>query len=315
MNIQSLITTCARDAIISVGPDAGTRDAAQLLRNSDIGALLVTDQEDRIVGMLSERDLVRGYAESGAEISQVQVRELMTPDVITCSGEDDVIDVMAILHDRHIRHIPVVEQNRPIAMLSLRDFEHACKELQHLALTDPLTGLANRRAFFETLNREIERHRRFDGELSLALLDLDHFKAINDKHGHDAGDQVLCSFARILLSEFRVFDAIARIGGEEFALLFPQTSLADASRACERILETVRRTVIPTDVGDVTVTFSAGLTRLHADETSAKDMLKRADGYLYDAKRAGRNRLSAESIVSVPPTNLTIAAHGIARQH
>jgi diguanylate cyclase (GGDEF)-like protein len=207
------------------------------------------------------------------------------------------MDVMAVLHTHHIRHIPVVEHGLPIAMLSLRDFEHACNELQHLALTDPLTGLSNRRAFFENLDREFCRIQRFGGNLSVAVLDIDHFKSINDTYGHDAGDQVLLCFARILLSEFRVFDTVGRIGGEEFALLFPQTQLADAALACDRILETVEQTVMTTDAGEIRLTFSAGLTEIRDSDKSGQDMLKRADAFLYSAKNSGRNRLNSD----VPP--------------
>ena len=303
MNIYSLITSCSQDKIICIHPNASSQNAAEMLRESDIGALLVTDADDKVAGILSERDLVRAYAEHGAAVSGCTVGELMTTNVVTCDLEEDVMDVMAVLHERHIRHIPVIDNGSPVAMLSLRDFEHACNELQHLALTDPLTGLSNRRAFFDNLDREIGRHRRFNGDLSLAVLDIDHFKAINDTFGHDAGDQVLCCFARILLAEFRVFDTIGRIGGEEFALLFPQTTLHEATLACDRILDAIKETIIPTDAGEIMVTFSAGLTELKASDTSGRELLKRADAFLYNAKKNGRSRLSIDRATAPKSTS------------
>lgn len=285
-----------------------------MLRQGDIGALLVTNADDKVAGILSERDLVRAYAVHGAAVCNCTVAELMTKEVVTCDLEEDVMDVMALLHERHIRHIPVVDEGSPVAMLSLRDFEHACNELQHLALTDPLTGLSNRRAFFENLDREIGRSRRFDGDLSLAVLDIDHFKTVNDTFGHDAGDQVLCCFARLLLAEFRIFDSIGRIGGEEFALLFPQTSLHEATLACDRILKTVKETIIPTDRGEITITLSAGLTEFRTTDTSGRELLKRADSLLYNAKDCGRNRLIKDT-PETAATNASVANWNSAGPH
>lgn len=291
MIIHSLIATCARDEIVSVRPDDTTLDAAEKLRTSNIGALLVTDHDQRVAGMLSERDLVRAYAEMGADLTKRRVDDLMTREVITCTADDDAMVVMDLLHHNHIRHIPVVRDGKAIAMLSLRDFEHACNELKTLALTDPLTGLPNRRAFMDTAEKELARHRRFDFPLSLALVDLDHFKSINDRFGHDAGDQVLCCFARILLNEFRSFDCIGRIGGEEFALIFPQTDPRSATTACQRVMSEMQCTTITTDAGEVKATISVGLTSLCERDASASDLIKRADGLLYSAKSNGRDQL------------------------
>ncbi|MEM7212115.1 MAG: GGDEF domain-containing protein, partial [Pseudomonadota bacterium] len=262
MNIYALIKARAREGIVSITPDASTQDAARELERGDIGALLVADNDLGMAGVLSERDLVRAYARMGENLTGQSVSDLMTREVISCSGEDDVMNVMEILHSNHIRHIPVVENGAPIAMLSLRDFEHACREFQQQAMTDSLTGLPNRRAFLDTLEKEVNRHRRFEIPLSVAVIDIDFFKSINDTYGHDAGDQVLRSFARILLHEFRTFDSVGRIGGEEFGLLFPHTSLEDATRACERIMSAIEKTVIKTDAGEVSVTISTGLTSL-----------------------------------------------------
>lgn len=261
---------------------------------------MVSQVPHGMIGILSERDIVRAYAKDADRMAELAVSELMTREVICCNGDDDVMDVMEILHENHIRHIPVLENGAPIAMLSLRDFEHACREFQHQALTDSLTGLPNRRAFFDTLEKEVNRHKRFEIALSVAVIDIDHFKAINDTYGHDAGDQVLRCFARILMHEFRTFDSIGRIGGEEFGLLFPHTSLEDATRACERIMNAIEGTAIKTDAGEVSVTISTGLTGLTERDRSGDDLLKRSDGLLYAAKHAGRNRIRRDLGLGVP---------------
>ncbi|MEM9059537.1 MAG: diguanylate cyclase [Pseudomonadota bacterium] len=295
MNIFTLTSTCARDEVVCIPPDASCRETASKLKQSDIGALLVTDSDANVVGMVSERDIVRAYAEMGPVIDARRVADLMTPDVIVCSGEDDVLDVLEVLHRKHIRHIPVVEGGKAIAMLSIRDFEYACKELQLQAFTDPLTGLPNRRAFYETFEKELARHDRFGVPLSVALADIDHFKLVNDRYGHAAGDEVLAKFAHVLTREFRSFDGIGRIGGEEFALLFPHTRLAEASLACQRIMTSIANTPIMTDAGEISVSVSIGLTEVGPAEHDRDQILKRADELLYAAKTSGRNCLRIDS--------------------
>lgn len=301
MNIFTLMRSCARDDVICIGPDATCIETAQKLKDSNIGALLVIERDGTVAGMVSERDIVRTYAELGTNFERKTVGDLMTRDVIVCTGDDDVLDVLEILHRKHIRHIPVVQDGKATAMLSIRDFEYACKELQLQAFTDPLTGLPNRRAFFETFSKELARHDRFGVPLSVALADIDHFKSVNDQYGHAAGDEVLGKFAHILTREFRSFDGIGRIGGEEFALLFPHTRLAEASRACKRIMDTIASTPILTESGEITVSVSIGLTEVGSGEDNLDLILKRADELLYSAKTSGRNclRIDAPDALSV----------------
>lgn len=163
--------------------------------------------------------------------------------------------------------------------------------LRQMATTDPLTGLANRRAAMQRLAGEVERAQRADAGLGVLMLDLDRFKRINDTAGHAVGDAVLAAAAEGMASEARGYDTVARIGGEEFLVILPGASEAEAMSAAERIRDAVvRRTGAVAGV-ESPVTASAGVAaRLQGEHESAGDLLRRADRALYRAKDAGRDR-------------------------
>jgi two-component system chemotaxis family response regulator WspR len=163
-------------------------------------------------------------------------------------------------------------------------------ELQRMALTDGLTGVGNRRAFDEALHQEVARARRQGASLALAMLDLDHFKAVNDRLGHPAGDEVLAAFAARLRSVTRDSDRLFRYGGEEFALLVGG-DVAAALVAAERIVRAIREEPFPTGAGLVGVTCSAGVSVLGPEDGGGAGLVARADAALYAAKRRGRDRV------------------------
>jgi diguanylate cyclase (GGDEF)-like protein/putative nucleotidyltransferase with HDIG domain len=158
-------------------------------------------------------------------------------------------------------------------------------DAEQRAASDPLTGLANHRVFHERLRDEVERARRHRRPLALALIDLDHFKDVNDRHGHQVGDEVLRETAARLLRRSRPEDLVARIGGEEFAWLLPESDALDAWKAAERARETIAGEAFP---GDISCTVSIGIAEL-AQATDAGDLVRLADGALYWAKGNGRN--------------------------
>ena len=160
------------------------------------------------------------------------------------------------------------------------------------ALHDALTGLGNRRACDEALARERARAERHDTPLAVAALDLDHFKAINDRHGHPAGDAVLRAFADLAQAHLRDTDELFRVGGEEFVALLPTTSEDDAHAVLERLRDVVATTPIPLPEGATTpLTTSVGLAVLQPGTGTPGDPLAAADAALYEAKRAGRDRI------------------------
>jgi diguanylate cyclase (GGDEF)-like protein len=159
---------------------------------------------------------------------------------------------------------------------------------ERLAVTDRLTGLANRRGAEQVAKREIVRVRRFAAPLSFVMFDIDHFKSVNDTHGHGAGDQVLQKIARAIASQLRETDLAARWGGEEFMVVLPNTSLEAAHCCADRIRRAVGTLTMP--VGGP-VTLSGGVAQLLPAE-ALNEVIARADAQLYRAKAAGRNRIS-----------------------
>ncbi|WP_345339964.1 tetratricopeptide repeat-containing diguanylate cyclase [Corallincola platygyrae] len=171
------------------------------------------------------------------------------------------------------------------------------RQMVDMARKDPLTGLSNRRHVLELLRAEKERAKRYSENFCVALMDVDHFKAINDTHGHHAGDQVLCAIAKMLGREVRVVDTASRYGGEEFLILFPNTDEIHAAP----ILERIRLAMTKLEVEDVPriITASIGYAEYRGEDSSLEELLKRADTALYQAKSEGRNRtVSAGGAVS-----------------
>ena len=167
------------------------------------------------------------------------------------------------------------------------------RELHRLATTDMLTGMANRRSFLEVAEATFQRARESHAPLTVLMLDLDHFKTINDRFGHLEGDRVLAEFARATKHQLRAGDTVGRLGGEEFGLLLPHTTPAEGADIANRILEAIRALELTDSNGrPYGVTTSMGLGTLSPGDRSLHDLLDRADQALYLAKRRGRNRIA-----------------------
>ncbi|MFN7156690.1 MAG: diguanylate cyclase [Acidovorax sp.] len=169
------------------------------------------------------------------------------------------------------------------------------RELQRLATTDMLTGMANRRAFLECAESVYE-HSRSNGEpLTLLMLDLDHFKSINDRFGHLEGDRALVAFAQAVKSQLRASDVVGRLGGEEFGVLLPLTSMDEGLEVAKRILHSIRALRLSDDAGHAYgITASLGMSTFRQSDRSLRDMLDRADQALYQAKHQGRDRIASQ---------------------
>jgi two-component system cell cycle response regulator len=187
------------------------------------------------------------------------------------------------------RVVSTVERFASHGALALRNAV-LLEEMHRLATIDELTGVGNRRTFEATLEREVSRVVRGGGHVGLVLVDIDHFKRLNDTHGHQVGDQVLHAVATTLASQCRNFDSVARYGGEEFAVLLPGSGGPEAMAAAERLRQAVEQaqTVVP-------VTVSAGVSVYPAHCSDAASLVKAADEALYRSKGAGRNRVTSAS--------------------
>ena len=169
--------------------------------------------------------------------------------------------------------------------------QKALKEVQRLAITDPLTGLYNPRHFNEAAEAEVERTCRYGHPLSAIMLDIDHFKRVNDTYGHTVGDHLLQGVAESLRQELRGVDVMGRYGGDEFAVLLPETDLAVAEQVAERLRRRIAQRRLNTDKGPTSVTASLGVTAVDCENPTLETLLSRADKALYVAKRRGRNQV------------------------
>lgn len=189
--------------------------------------------------------------------------------------------------EHHVRLASAFADQVAIALENARLFAEA----QLLATTDPLTGLWNRRHFFTLARQQFEQSRRYDRMLSVMMMDIDHFKTINDTFGHAIGDQVLRTVARWCYAHMREVDVIGRYGGEEFAMALPETGLAEALVVAERLRDAIGRLTVETERGPVTVSASFGVASIGPSTPDLDALLNQADVALYMSKKAGRNRI------------------------
>ncbi|MEF2231904.1 MAG: GGDEF domain-containing protein [Pseudodesulfovibrio sp.] len=193
-------------------------------------------------------------------------------------------------------------------------FQETLERLAHQRDHDPLTGLANRRAFDRTLDMEMERTKRARTPLSLAMFDLDNFKSINDTYGHSKGDEVLATFAEKLRATTRRYDLAARFGGEEFALIMAGTGVVKAQRMLGRFLTEFKQIEFqrPDGLGTFSVTCSVGLTCYKgAADISDKELIDLADGALYEAKTSGKDQVKVSKLPFLDnvPNDTLVQAH------
>ena len=175
----------------------------------------------------------------------------------------------------------------------ITEYKKLEQDLQILCRTDPLTTAANRRAFNEILSQEFSRFKRSQKEYALIMIDLDHFKSINDQHGHSVGDQVLIEVTERCKDNIRVHDILARLGGEEFCILLPYTETKQAQKVAERLRAKIEIKPIIVDGLRVKVTISVGISLVSTCDEDGHQAMERADQKLFQAKESGRNQICA----------------------
>jgi diguanylate cyclase (GGDEF)-like protein len=296
MRIRDLLAQKVSVDVKCIRPESTLLETAQELRAHNIGALLVTDNEGSLAGVVSERDLVRALVEFQGEMMDKSVSDVMTRSVITCGPEDKIVDAIETMNAKNIRHIPVLDNGRVMAMISTREFDHAYKRLKAQARTDELTGLSNQRHFMEMLDNEFNRFRSYQSPLSVAVVGIDNLNRINDTAGHSAGDKVLNALADLLLKECRAYDSVGRISDEEFAIVFPSTDARRSNRACQRLLKQIRELEVDCGAMPIKVTVSIGLTLANTETRDCHELIATAHVRLAEAKAAGGDRMSTESM-------------------
>ncbi len=280
--------------------------AGYLVREAADGAeALAAFRRDPVPVVITDINMPRLH---GLDLLATLHRQEVPPEVILLTSThagDAAVAVRAlrlgaldfIAKDALASEAVVLAVERALEKWRLREEnQRLLHELHRQTLSDELTCAGNRRAFDQAVQQEIARARRSGGDLSLVLIDLDHFKQVNDALGHAVGDSVLVSFAERLRSASRGSDRLFRFGGDEFALLLGETDAPGALALAERALHIVAREPLLTERGQATLTCSAGVATLRpTDDALGSDLLARTDAALYAAKRAGRARACCAS--------------------
>lgn len=197
-----------------------------------------------------------------------------------------------------INMVPLYDEDGELAYYAaierdLTEYKRLQSHLENMANTDSLTGLSNRQAFLHRAEKEFSRARRYARPLSAVMIDVDHFKAINDRYGHAVGDTVLRQVSAICQCNLRGSDLLGRIGGEEFVLLLPDTPLSNAIYVAERMREQLAKTPIDIDGLVITTTASFGVASISDNDINFNGVLERADVAMYHAKHDGRNKVKS----------------------
>ncbi|BCX89148.1 hypothetical protein MIN45_P1518 [Methylomarinovum tepidoasis] len=252
-------------------------------------ALVIGDIDDRLAHL--ERNNARFTLPLQQLLHQLEELEGSRPTGEIRAALEQHIHLLLEGQQQLDRQLAELRQQLAQARLENRQLDEELQRARSLSLTDELTGLPNRRAFLQRLEGELARIQRHPVPLTLAIIDLDHFKQINDRYGHTLGDEVLCTYAEHVFSGFRRQDYVARYGGEEFIVLLPNTDTAGAVKALEKIREAVKGHSLKAESETFPLpSFSAGVVSYREGE-APKDFIERADRALYQAKQAGRDRI------------------------
>lgn len=285
----------------------------QTLVDTALDAVVMMDSEGMITGWNPQASLIFGWSQE--EILGQAVDTTIIPlsyrdahiqglNHFLATGLGTFINKRVEAHALHrdghefpieLAIAAVMTEGKPEFSAFIRDIterKRAEAELREMATTDFLTGLANRRHFIARMTDELARLQRLDNPYAAVLmLDLDHFKRINDTYGHATGDAILKHFAVLIRDELRKIDTVGRVGGEEFAIILPGANLEEAKIFAERLRQKVESTPLTLDGQVIPVTVSIGITSMEASDASAYTALIRADEALYSAKENGRNRV------------------------
>lgn len=302
--LKELDATATRDrlSVVLVDDDQLTADLnAEILRASGIDVAVVYDPRgavetiEQVLPDLVLMDL-RMPGVDGLELAQAirLSRELVTIPIVFLSVERDEERQSAARRVGGDDFLQKPVDPRKLAThIKLR--ASRAKALRAMGERDGLTGLLDHSRFRERLTHEVSHSRRHGGALSLATIDLDRFKAVNDRHGHLMGDQVLRTFAQLLTGTLRSSDVVGRCGGEEFGVILRNTEARMACSVIDKIRERFGATRFDIGGSDLTVSFSAGVASNEGGHASATDLLVAADRALYAAKAAGRNRVMRDT--------------------
>ncbi len=281
--LEAVLTKWGYDSIVAVDGDA----AWEIMKKADAPGMAVLDWEMP--------------GKSGLDVcKQIRKKDISnSPYLIILTAKNDKADIVEGLEAGANDFVTKPYDNNELQarirvgqrMVELQSALIKTKNaLAHEASHDPLTGILNRRAILDTLNKELVRAKRNNLKLSIGLCDIDFFKQVNDNHGHQVGDDVLCNLVKVVRNILRPYDFIGRYGGEEFLLVVPESSGSVIEGIYERVRASIADHKMNTRSGEVGITISIGVARLKGGQT-ADDILAESDIALYKAKDNGRNQV------------------------
>jgi diguanylate cyclase (GGDEF)-like protein len=277
--------------VATVSPRTTLLTVGKMMADKKISCVMVTNN-NRITGIISERDVVRHLAASRGDLSNLTAGKTMSTPVETLYSDTSIERAVTLMTEKKYRRFPIINRKgrlmgivtqSDVLKAFVKEMEIAHEKLKDLSIRDYLTGMYNRRLFMSALENEFYRSRRYQTPMSLILADLDDFKDINDRHGHQHGDQVLKTVADVIRKGSRDADIPARFGGEEFVIITPETDVSKARRLAERLRK---------DIAQFGFTASFGIASYPNKQSRfPDDLIRMADEALYIAKHQGKNKV------------------------
>ena len=257
-------------------------------------AKVIKEGKPRIYNSFDETELENTGAVLIGDMEEDEISQsLLIVPLKTSKGTLGVLSAQSytpnMYNGEDLETLELLAVNVSIAIENAQLFD----KVQSMAITDPLTGLSNRRKFYENASSEFDISRRYGRPLSVIMMDIDHFKNVNDTYGHAVGDQVLQGLAQLVKSNLRQVDILARYGGEEFVILMPETGIEEAMMIAERLRENAAEATLPTRAGNMVITISLGVVKLEDDCRNLEELLDRSDQAMYVSKRTGRNKVTS----------------------
>lgn len=297
-HIDKSIAQIMHRHVISADVTLPIQKCAELIIKQKIGCLIIT-KDKRPIGIITERCFVELIRKGFFDSTKVNTESFMVSPLITIGINTTYAEAIEVFHKENIKRIPVVENEKIVGLLTLKNmFEYSRLEiskltetqklLKHEANFDDLTHVYNKKTITTSIEQEYERIKRTGGRSALLFVDIDHFKKVNDKYSHAAGDHVLSEMGKLLKETCRQLDVIGRFGGEEFVIIAPNRKKYGAVNFGERLRSEIENHPFQYKGTAIPLTVSIGIASLFMgrDYTAALD---RADKALYHAKANGRN--------------------------
>lgn len=279
---KKVATVSSRTSLVTVG---------RMMSQKKISCVIV-QEKDEVLGIISERDIVRRLAENGGELAGTVAKQAMTSPVHTLYADTTLDRAMALMTEKGFRRFPILNRKEKLVGIVTQsdvlkafvgEMEIAHEKMKDLAIRDYLTGMFNRRLFMTTLEKEFYRSKRYKTPMSIIMIDIDDFKEVNDKHGHQYGDRILQTVGEIIRRQTRDADIAARYGGEEFIVLTHGSDADHTSRLAERLRGAI---------SESGVTVSCGVAHYPNEKSRfPDDLIRLSDQALYQAKKKGKNQI------------------------